>query len=177
MFVGTCGAIPQCIAGSASLDGPGITGSYQMLIKGGSLTLIDGSSDFTIDMGTSSVLLDVKLGSGGSMGELLATVTLTDLFGGKGRVPTFDGTFTTLSSTGSFASVYSPGAVGSIDFTIQLGKHPPFDPLPVGSTTGGYLSSGEVVAPTSVPEPTSLALFGTGVLGLAGLIRRNHRRQ
>jgi hypothetical protein len=177
MFVGACGAIPQCIAGSASLDPPGITGSYQMWIKGPALTITGGPSDFTINMGTSNIFLNVMLGSGGSMGDLLATVTLTDLFGGKGPVPTFDGTFTTVSSTGSFASVYSPGTTGTIDFTVQLGKHAPFGPMPVGGTTGGYISSGEVVAPTSVPEPTGLALLGTGVLGVAGLIRRNHRLQ
>jgi PEP-CTERM motif-containing protein len=36
----------------------------------------------------------------------------------------------------------------------------------------GFASSGP---PTSVPEPTTLSLFGTGLIGLAGMVRRRIR--
>jgi hypothetical protein len=40
-----------------------------------------------------------------------------------------------------------------------------------GQSVQGPLSSGEVIG-VPTPEPGTLALFGTGILGLAGLIRR-----
>ena len=38
--------------------------------------------------------------------------------------------------------------------------------------TGGVIQSGSI---TLVPEPGTLALFGTGIVGLAGLIRRRRK--
>lgn len=172
-FVTNCGAIAHCISGSGSFDPLGIDAPYTVWIKGPSttLTFVD-PSDYSVGMGTATMFLDIKLGAGGSLGDLLAAVVLTDLFGVKGPAPSFVGNFTTISSSGSFVANFPVGTPGSLDFTVQLGKHPTFGPLPVGKTTSGYLSSGEVVAPVVVPEPSSLALLGTGVLGLAALLRR-----
>jgi hypothetical protein len=56
----------------------------------------------------------------------------------------------------SSASENSVGTVPSESFTI------------LGGTTGGSSSTGG----TTVPEPSSIMLFGSGILGLAGVLRR-----
>jgi hypothetical protein len=58
----------------------------------------------------------------------------------------------------SLASESSVGSIPSEAFTILGSNTSTFD---VTTTTGG-----------SVPEPTSIMLFGSGILGLASLVRR-----
>jgi hypothetical protein len=42
-----------------------------------------------------------------------------------------------------------------------------------GTTDSALFGSGTItVQTTPVPEPATLAMFGTGILGLAGLIRK-----
>jgi hypothetical protein len=71
------------------------------------------------------------------------------------RVAAFLGTFTVSSATSGFRSDgFKPGVTVDADFT----------------TYRGHMSSGEIVAP--VPEPASFALVGSGLLALAGMLRR-----
>lgn len=63
------------------------------------------------------------------------------------------------------------GDYALVDFIVNLGGNPTLDAVYQGQvgSTQGYLSSGEV-AP--VPEPSRLLLFGSGMVGIAGLLRR-----
>src|SRR5271166_4037885 len=70
-------------------------------------------------------------------------------------VATFVGTLTINSASAGFQSTgFAKGAVVSADFVAYKGN----------------LSSGELIP--SVPEPSTLALLGSSILGLAGLLRR-----
>jgi PEP-CTERM motif-containing protein len=70
--------------------------------------------------------------------------------------------FTTQSWTGE-SLVFTTGAAGNYDLTFA------FD---AGPTPAKDIALTNVAITSPVPEPTSLALFGTGILGLAGVAKR-----
>jgi hypothetical protein len=107
-------------------------------------------------------------------GETLTFTGLADVTGASYIYPDlFTATFTSTSVTFT-----NPGSVG-----FESGVYPDFFTIdstaPLGTvmytatdTTSGILS-GPIGGPTSVtPEPSTFALFGTGILGLAGMARR-----
>jgi hypothetical protein len=162
-FSGTCGIHSNCLSGNALLEPSATLGTYQMWMAGGPDTLTGGPSDYTVGM-PFPVWLSVTFG-----GNTLTTqLTLIDVFGGTGKAPSFEGNFGSATTTGTIAG-FPNGVSGTIDFAVRLQGAPSISTLGSGSTVKGFLSSGELV-PT--PEPGTLALLGTGIVGLAGAIRR-----
>jgi len=171
--VGQCGHA-NCVSGTALLEPLGVLGRYTMWLTGGPVSLTNlGSGNFTVNMGSSTLWLEVVLGSGGSLGDLLTRVTLTDLSGGQGTSPQLDGTFLITASTVDFASPFPAGFGGDLDFIVKLPRNKSVTGLGSGFSVEGFVSTGELIP--HVPEPSTLALVGTSLLGLMGAARRYRR--
>jgi PEP-CTERM motif len=90
---------------------------------------------------------------------LTGTLSLDTLAIAAPNLGLFVGTLTVTSATPGFQSTGFPtGAVVHADFVALNGK----------------VSSGQILP--AIPEPSSLALLGTGILGVAGMIRRKMSR-
>jgi hypothetical protein len=70
-----------------------------MWITGGSPSLSGSSGNYTVNMGTATINLEVELGPGGSEGDLKATLNLANLFGGISHNPLLSGSFDTSTLT------------------------------------------------------------------------------
>jgi hypothetical protein len=91
----------------------------------------------------------------------------------------------TLANAGSSFAQFTSGALTNLnyfgftsDFSVTLsstGLVYSFSNALNGDTSFGNVSAAALISPPSpstVPEPSTLALFGSGTLGLVGLIRR-----
>jgi hypothetical protein len=122
-------------------------GSFSL--SGATLNYATGNNPYTF--GVNSQTFTVTIGSNTMTGSL----DLQALFVG-GPYGFFAGTFDITSSSWGFVQTGFPvGALVDIDFV----------------TYNHQLSSGEI-NPVPTPEPGTIALVGTGLLGLAGFLRR-----
>ena len=90
--------------------------------------------------------------------------------------PQFIGTDTVAGSSGMFAALWRAGSTMPLDFDVSL---PPGMALAnqvsssQASSTFGGISSAEIIA---APEPASIALIGSGLLALGGMLKRRTRK-
>jgi hypothetical protein len=155
---------------SGSSSGLTLTGSELIAVKG-----LGGGGLVIGDLGTLSFTTGALTGSLANGGTFAAGGTFTIAGNGTVFSNTFSGTFagpvtwtliTLPNGTHNYTlsgAISGPGFNGAtIQLTINTGKGF-FD----GSTT---ISSGDTNI--LVPEPGTLGLLGTGLVGIAGLVRR-----
>jgi len=127
---------------------------------------------------TAGTGLEVQVDSAQCVGGTMPGVCLQGILNSNGQYTA------TLNGTGSFqalftvtyVSPYVPAlfgdpsgwqATGSDSLTTSVNKF-----TNGGKTDTATLGGGSITYQTPIPEPSTLALFGTGIIGLAGLIRR-----
>lgn len=169
-FTGTCGANSDCLSGFAYYGSS--VGTYSMWFASGSGDLTLGSPTggvYPINMGGNTI--DFAFNFGGFF--LDGTVTLNNVTDGSNAPRFIGGLLVTSSNLAGFGD----GVYSDLDFNAYLGNNPTIDEVYSGMahSTQGPLSSGEIV-PGTTPEPTSIALFGSGILGIAGVLRRRLNR-
>jgi PEP-CTERM motif len=118
-------------------------------------SLANSSGLTTGNLGTVSVTTGVLSGSGGNFTFTGGTILIRNTSSAVIFSGTFNGTLT--SSNGVVSITYAPGGVPIIGgFQISA---------------AGVVSGNTIVT----PEPGTLGLLGTGLVGLAGIVRRKLR--
>jgi hypothetical protein len=172
------GPNPTAVIFSGVVSGFGLYGStlgtYKLKETGsGNPTLTNQVFDiYSVNMGSSVINFSFVL-MDNAHSTITGTVDLETLIGGSTRAPEFIGTFTPVTETGVFIGAgYPIGSHLAMDLTVSLhSKTTTVNDVYAGlsSSVSGPISSGEIPA---VPEPTTLGLLGSGLLTVAGLLKR-----
>ncbi len=148
--------------------GPGAnTGTFSVLTDGTPINFLMGSLPYQQGMNMVPPAISPALlfsTSGGSINfqYFLTSYDANLINGGPGVVGCTAGTCLEATGDGFFTANGYTDSPGNFVFTSQLVD---------GQTTTSF-SASAFATPSSVPEPASLALFGTGLLGVVGFARR-----
>lgn len=163
----TCGGCTG--SGTNSVTFPGGAGNALMITFTGL-----GSTSLNTPTGSSFGNFQTFVsGTGASAsGTFTLTITQTIPSAGSGSFSaTFSGTFTATNS-GNGVVNFSVTSV-TIGGTIYSITNNPLNLVPPASNNGITTVQGQI---NSVPEPTSMFLLGTGLLGVAGAVRKRFKR-
>jgi len=158
------------LSGNAFFELGGVaqpTGTFTLHITSFTVTSMNNGVTFTPTSSPTTSTFSFSNGTDSFSGTMHLT-----LISDETHSPRFVGTLTITASAGPHASTLWPvGATVSSDFTITLGGNPVLGSLWTGGSTSssGHMSSGQVLPS---PEPTSMLLFGSGLLALGAALRR-----
>jgi len=133
--------------------------------------VMSGSVNFTFSLSPTAPL---------GAGSLSGTITF-NYFGDSPNTPSFRGSITMSSVTGSLQSYFGIGTVNGVVFTVTNTTPNTSINSIFGSTTATLQTSpwsGNVPAsnPPPVPEPASIAMLGSGLLLVGGTLKRRFFR-
>lgn len=169
-LTGSCG-VANCISGYGYF-GTG-AGTYNMWVSGNNPTLTSTAdpSLFAVNMNGGTLNFSFSLGASSLTGSIVL-ITLKD----GTMAPQFLGALKVTGATGAFASLWAASSQAPFDLTLSIpAGHALVDQVVSGTAanTTAANSSGEILP---VPEPTSIALIGAGLLAAGGLLKRAKRK-
>jgi len=159
-----------------------LNGLGNVFTDGGGLTItFNGLTNNSVDITTGFTNASLGFfhtdvtGSGGTISPAIPVsilITQTVPSAGSGSVSgTMDGTISANSSTGQVDFSVTHVDIGLVSYDVRSN---PLDLVPPSTNNGDATVQARV---TVTPEPSTLVLVGSGITGLAGMVRRRLARR
>jgi PEP-CTERM motif len=170
------GATTQVGFASGIISPGTFTGSWTESVISGDTSNCAGCLDFVYQFTNTGATGDILQLAGASFGTFLTDVGFVNEGGGTDPVPstitrTGDGSAIDFTFTGT--GEVEPGMTSGL---LVVKTNATSFSAGLLSLQDGSAGTDAALAPSAVPEPSSILLFGSGLLGLAGAARRKFAR-